>query len=55
MAHRTLISADQLAGEGQWGSVQQQLNFPGDFYVKVNNFTEQAWRRLPSSGLKRGA
>jgi hypothetical protein len=52
MAHRTLISADQLAGEGQWGSVQQQLNYPEDYYVQVNIMAEQAWRRLPSSGLK---
>jgi hypothetical protein len=46
------FTADQLAGEDQWGSVQQQLNFPGEYYAQVNTLAEQAWRRLPSSGLK---
>jgi hypothetical protein len=45
-------TADQLVGAGQWESVQQQLNFSGDYYVQVNTLAEQAWRRLPSSGLK---
>jgi hypothetical protein len=47
-------TADQQAGEGQRGSVQQQLNFPGDYYVQVNTLAEQAWRRLPLFRFKNG-
>jgi hypothetical protein len=46
------FAADQLAGEGQWESVQQQLNFPEEYYRQVNTLAEQAWRRHPCSGLK---
>jgi hypothetical protein len=39
-------------GEGQWGSIQLQLNFPREYYAQVNALAEKAWRMLPSSGLK---
>lgn len=44
------ITFDQLAGEGQYGNTEDQLQFNAAVYAQANAAAFRAWRKLPSTG-----
>lgn len=44
------VTFDMLMGEGAYGPIAQQIQYPAEAYAQISTLAAQAWKKLPTQG-----